>query len=155
MAQAVENQYIASESLQVSVRSTSKNDEYLTLTDWFASAEWIRLEDYATYNFPNFPEKKEVFNAFYCSIEHVPVKNLFKTLLTLGGLPGMLIEYQKEQNQFVFRLYKSQEATLLAKLQWMERYIAKELRFKQILTKLITNEKRYQAEERLLRTELF
>lgn len=155
MAQATAIRYDDRELLQVSTHSNPTVSKIQSITDWMEACTWIRLEDTGTYTFPNFPEKKEVFHAFYCKVENVQVKNLLKTLLALGGVPGKLIEFQKEQNQLVFRLYKSQEATLLAKLLWMERYIAKELRFKQLLSKLIANEKRYQAEERLLRTELF
>lgn len=126
-----------------------------TLVDWITASEWMCMEDSSSFDFPNFPEKNEVFQVFYSKVNDKEISKLFRTVLALGGFTSRLIEYQKEKDLFVFRLYQSQEPELLAKLEWLQAYIEKELRFKKVMSRLIANEKKYQAEERLLRRELF
>jgi hypothetical protein len=140
---------------QLSVQSTSQVEQASTLVDWFHACAWIQVVSSASYAFPNFPEKKEVFQVFYCSVKESKVKHLLKTILSLGGLSGRLIEYQKENDLFIFRLYTHQELALLIQLRRIENYLSKELRFKRVLAQVIFNERKHRAQERLLRNELF
>ncbi|UJP63771.1 hypothetical protein [Mongoliitalea daihaiensis] len=140
---------------QLSVQSTSQVEQVTTLADWFHSCAWIQVDSTGSFSFPNFPEKKEVFQVFYCSVKESKIKHLLKTILSLGGLSGKLIDYQKENDSFIFRLYKHEEQALLIQLKRIENYLSKELRFKRVLAQVIFNERKHRAQERLLRNELF
>lgn len=139
--------------LQVHAKATTENVQ--SLEDWLLASQWMCMVESSSFDFPGFPGKNEVFKVFYCTVENQEISNLFRTILALGGFVSRIAEYQREQNLFVFRLYQSQEQKLLFNLAWIQGYIEKELRFKKVIQKLIANEKRYLAEQRLLRNELF
>ncbi len=79
---------------------------------------------------------------------------LLRGLLNLGKPRGMEISFQNNQDLFVFSFPTKQKKSVDAFLGNLELLIQKEVNFKQILKALISNQKKFNAEQRLIEAAL-
>lgn len=125
--------------------------------DWFQLSSFFILKDQACFDFPNFPEAQKVFHVMYFewSQDEVQLKALLNGLLLLGQPHGIVLEFQKALNTYALKYYAHNSGIALDYLQRLEDYLSKELRFKQVLSSYLHQEKRHQQSQGLLQRELF
>lgn len=115
------------------------------------------LKNQSHFDFPNFPETRKVFHVLYFEwVQYnARIKALFNGLILLGQPHGVVLEFQKELDTYALKYYAHNDATAFDYLQKIEHYLSKELRFKQVLSSYLIQEKRHQQSQGLLHRELF
>lgn len=127
------------------------------IEDWFHQSPFFMLKHQSCFDFPNFPETQKVFHVLYFEWAHneAQLKALFNGLILLGQSHGIVLEFQKELNTYALKYYHHNHARALDYLQKTEYYLSKELRFKQVLSSYLIQEKRHEQSQSLLQRELF
>lgn len=118
---------------------------------------FFEILDVGRFDFPNFPEARKSFRVVYFQLsEQFEVfKGLLRGLISLGNTAGAILEYSAERQLFSLKYYKANESKVSAHMEYLERQLDQELKFKAVLSKLIENKRAFEIEQSLLKSELF
>ncbi|WP_291784738.1 hypothetical protein [Cecembia sp.] len=152
---------IATEQLQQVLRIQPSEEAAFSnksfIEDWFQQSPFFMLKSQSRFDFPNFPETQKVFHVLYFEWDQdeARLKALFNGLILLGQAPGVVLEFQKELNTYALKYYAHNATSVLVYLQKLELYLMKDLRFKQVLSSYLIQERKHQQSQSLLHRELF
>ena len=124
---------------------------------FFAGMEMVEVVGRAGFGFPNFPESKKVFQVVYFKIkeEYKRYQPLLNGLIAIGQPDKGSVEYYGELDTFTIKYYQSDEQEAVSFLSKIFSVLGDEIRFKDILKRVIENQERFAREGQLLNTELF
>jgi hypothetical protein len=116
----------------------------------------FKVRGQAGFDFPNFPETNKKFRVLYMELNHdfQDVQAILNGFLALGQPQGVILEFDKTQNNYSLKYYLQDAPSVMNYLDKLTLFINEEVRFKKILKRILENNKRTKIEERLLINEL-
>jgi hypothetical protein len=117
----------------------------------------VEIVGLSGFGFPNFPESKKVFRVAYFKLndEFKAIQPLFVGLISIGQPSKGTVEFYEEMDTFAVKYYQSDEQDMAAYLENIFSVLKEEIRFKQILKRVIEKQERFGKESQLLNRELF
>lgn len=132
------------------LRNETSNPESLTLEGWMNLDEHITVGELATVTQSNQTYRKICFSLSGHAAAYYP---LFRSIIA-SGPPHVHLITNKEVKGFVLKFVVGMEDEVSRYLAKVLDMIKAEIRFKQVLRKLIANQERFLLEERLLFNQL-
>ncbi|GAB3660793.1 hypothetical protein GCM10028791_34860 [Echinicola sediminis] len=131
-------------------------EESISVHDWLKEHDSVQVEGEGAFNFGNFPGANKSFQAIYFSLtgelaEHYA---LFRGIVLAGQPKEVFLENIHETRSFTLKFYKSNEAIAKKYVEKVFKMVGEEIRFKQVLRKVLANQEKHQLEERLLFNDL-
>lgn len=129
----------------------------VSLENWYEQIEMFEIMEVCTFDFPNFPETDRVFKLVYFKLNTTDIfkKRLFNGLIRLGQPEGVILEYHKEIDTYTFKFYAHQESLAYHYVNNLQNELEKDLRFRKVLSAVITQQESFENSQRLLVKELF
>jgi hypothetical protein len=154
---AVVNPVVSNQSLSISYPYLNEQSLTIDIADWIRGCDMFDFTGKASFDFPNFPETNKVFHVVYfkLSAQYINLKGLLNGLAMLGQPKGVVFEYQKELKTYSFKYYAHENSEALTYIQKIVKTIYADIRFKQVLSALIQQEKDFVDSQKLLKKELF
>ncbi|GGZ26205.1 hypothetical protein GCM10007049_18530 [Echinicola pacifica] len=143
-------------SFQSVIRNNNKEVNELNVREYLASRSDVELEGQGTFSFGNYAGVNKEFNAVYFNLKgNLSEHYAFFRGLVLAGQPNELfLESVHETKSFTLKFYNKNEAVAKKYLEKLFKIVEDELRFKQVLRKVLVNQERHKLEEKLLFNEL-
>jgi hypothetical protein len=125
--------------------------------DILAEESMVEIAGLAGFGFPNFPESKKVFQVAYFKVNesYKSMQPLLNGLLAIGQPGKGSVEFYSELDTFAVKFYQSEEQDTVAFLERVFSVLKEEIRFKQLLKRVIEKQERFARESQLLKRELF
>lgn len=142
-------------------REVSKNDPSKTtakgVKEMLENESMIAIAGLSGFGFPNFPESKKVFQVAYFKVNESfkSIQPLLNGLLAIGQPRKGSVEFYPELDTFAVKFYQSEEQVAATFIERIFALIKEEIRFKQILKRVIETQERFGRESQLLKKELF
>ncbi|SNS51161.1 hypothetical protein SAMN06295967_11183 [Belliella buryatensis] len=141
---------------QIQKSSTAQKVNQLA-SEQMEMCEFFEIQEVAGFDFPNFPEARKSFRVVYFKLtkQYEGLKGLLRGLISLGNTAGAILEYSAERQLFSLKYYKASESEVSAYMNYLEKQLDQELKFKAVLSKLVENKRKFDVEQSLLKQELF
>ncbi|QDH79677.1 hypothetical protein FKX85_11775 [Echinicola soli] len=143
-------------SFQSVSRNKDKDLTSLSAYDWLAHNEFVQLEGQGSFGFHNYADANKKFQAIYFTLKgDIAAHYAFFRGIVLAGQPKEIyLENIHENRSFTLKFYKKNEAVAKQYLEKIFRIVNEEIRFKQVLRKVLINQEKHRLEEKLLLNEL-
>lgn len=131
-------------SFQTITRNESSNQDMLSLSDWLATQEIISLRAHAVLD--------QAVNKIEFSLDGSAsdLYSLFKGLNAMSQPRTFKFHAVAESRSFIVEIKSAQEYEVKKHLSKIFSLINSEIRFKQVLRKVIINQEKFEREEKLL-----
>ncbi|AGA78716.1 hypothetical protein Echvi_2469 [Echinicola vietnamensis DSM 17526] len=143
-------------SFQSVIRNKTTDQKSLSAYEWLSENEFVQLEGQGTFGFHNFEAANKQFQAIYFTLKgDLAAHYAFFRGIVLAGQPKeVYLENIHENRSFTLKFYKKNEAVAKEYLEKIFRIVNDEIRFKQVLRKVLINQEKHRLEEKLLFNEL-
>ncbi|AWW31939.1 hypothetical protein DN752_18340 [Echinicola strongylocentroti] len=143
-----------------SFQSVSRNEAVeatsLTAYDWLENNEFVQLQGQGSFGFQNYADANKKFQAIYFTLKgNLAAQYAFFRGIVLAGQPKEIyLENIHENRSFTLKFYKKNEEVAKRYLEKIFKIVNEEIRFKQVLRKVLVNQEKHRLEEKLLFNEL-
>ncbi|MBD8487469.1 hypothetical protein IFO69_01795 [Echinicola sp. CAU 1574] len=143
-------------TFQSVIRNLNQDNGAISAFEWLNEHESVQVEGSADFNFGNFPGSNKSFQAIYFSLKGDLVDHyaFFRGIVLAGQPKEVFLENIHDKRSFTLKFYKRNEEVAKEYLEKIFKIVNQEIRFKQVLRKVLINEKKHRLEEKLLFNEL-
>ena len=139
------NESVRPSAFQALSRAESNNEEALSLTEWIGAHGTVSIDSHS-YD-PTGKTLKIIFSLTDLASQYF---SLLRGLIGLGRPSSILVEALPKERNFSLQLEVGMESEARMYLSRLFAIIDSEIRFKQVLRKIIINQEKFEREERLL-----
>lgn len=136
-------------SFQTVSRNHNSNEDTLSMLDWMAAQEIVSLEQ--VHGDLDWAKDKIEFSLVGQASDYY---SLFKGLIAFGKPRGLEFKTVAGSRSFLLQVEAAQEREAKMYLSKIFNLISSEIRFKQVLRKVIVNQEKFEREEKLLFSSL-
>jgi|GEM_PF-1250728 len=142
-------------SFQSVIRNNPK-EESIRVYDWLSEHESVEVQGEGAFGFGNFPGANKRFQAIYFSLKGDLAEHyaLFRGIVLAGQPKEVYLENIHETRSFTLKFYQANEEVAKQYVQKIFKIVSEEIRFKQVLRKVLVNQEKHRLEEKLLLNEL-
>lgn len=143
-------------SFQSVLRNNVAEQAPINVYEWLKVQDSVQVEGDGAFDFGNFPGANKSFQAIYFTLKGDLAEQyaFFRGIVLAGQPKEVYLENIHETRSFTLKFYKNNEEIAKQYLEKIFKIVREEIRFKQVLRKVLINQEKHRLEEKLLLNEL-